>query len=210
MTASLARVSLGTALGAAALIAVLPLVQPGFDPTWQFLSEHALAPAGWLMNLAFACLALSLWAFALVLSRQKPSGLVWVGLILAAISGVGMALGAVFNTDPHGVAEADRTVAGFWHLVGGQLNLTPFAALLVTLGRRKTLPRGPWLISLGLVVLVFVAVGLFVSSAAAGQFGPGSLTGLWGRLMLGTYLAWQVVVLVPLVQTEAARNKTNP
>jgi Protein of unknown function (DUF998) len=89
-----------TSAAAAALwliiITLLPFTKPGLDPRTRMISEYAREPHGWIMQLAFLCMALScsvlaaaIWALPLLL-----------GPALLTICSVGFAGAGIFVTDP--------------------------------------------------------------------------------------------------------------
>jgi hypothetical protein len=185
------------------LIATLHILQPEVDPSWGFISEYSLGRFGYLMNVAFLCLAVSL--VALTLSLLTQAARIWgrIGLGLTALSAVGMLLGGLFNADPASTPPDRLSSSGTLHNLGGLLNVTPFAALFLSISLLR-LPawrpaRGALL---GLLAVTFASVIAFVAAAAAsgGQLGPSTHVAICGRLMLLTYLAWQIVASVHTVR----------
>ena len=60
------------------LLALLHVIKPDIEPSWNFISEYQVGHFGWLMSLAFVSLALS--CSVLVdrsLERGKPCGKDW-------------------------------------------------------------------------------------------------------------------------------------
>jgi hypothetical protein len=195
-TRTAAVVAIVTAGTAAAALLVLHLLRPDLDPTWRFVSEYALGPFGFVMTVAFLAIAAASAGLVALMWGQARTVTGRIGAVLAAISGLGMLIAAVFPTDPITTPADEATLSGTLHLVGGQLNLTPFAILLLTIGLRSARDWRPVLPALWAIVAVDLAVTVgFVATAATATdgFGPGVLSALLGRGMLAAYLAWVVV-----------------
>ena len=191
-----ATIGVAAAAAFAVLLGLLHIIQPELDPTWRFVSEYALGRAGWLMTVAFLALAVACVSVVALYWGQARTVVGRIGVALAGLSGLGLLIAAVFPTDPITTAPQDATLNGTLHLVGGQLNLTPFAILLITIGLGRFVVwhavRGRlWVI----VALALAAAIGFTSTAAAsaGAFGPGVYTGLFGRIMLLAFAIWVIV-----------------
>lgn len=63
-----------------ALLGLLHVLEPAFDPRWRFVSEYALGRYGWLMSIAFVALAVSLAAGALAVRRDVHDWIGYLGL----------------------------------------------------------------------------------------------------------------------------------
>ena len=108
-TAATSRTAACLSFAAAAaflvLLAVLHLLKPGLDPSWRMVSEYEIGRHGWVMRLAFLCLACVCVAlFAAVRSRVWTTG-GEVGLAFLLLSALGMTVAAVFASDPITVAR---------------------------------------------------------------------------------------------------------
>jgi hypothetical protein len=202
-----AMISRVSTISGGLLLLLLHFLKPEVNWQWQFISEYALGRFGFMMNLVFFALAVGLLAHACALWFHARSITGRIGIVLTVVSATGMAIGALFNTDPAGIPYAEMTQSGVLHNIGGQLNLTPFAALFLTISLRRN-PR--WKGSMRKLVvatiLVFLMVGCFIVSAAGAKaaFGPGTFTGLFGRLMLCVYLIWQLLSATPLLAKESS------
>lgn len=191
-----ATIGVAAAAAFAGLLLLLHLIQPQLDPTWRFVSEYALGPAGWLMTAAFLALALACAGVVALYWGQASTVVGRIGVVLAGLSGLGLLIAAVFPTDPITTAPQDATPSGTLHQVGGQLNLTPFAILLITIGLGRFAAWRAVRGRLWLIVTIALAAAIgFTSTAAvsAGTFGPGVYTGLFGRIMLLAFAAWVIV-----------------
>ncbi|WP_018268507.1 DUF998 domain-containing protein [Methylosinus sp. LW4] len=103
------------------ILAVLHVVRPDLDPSWRFISEYELGPLGWLMHVAFICLAVGAAGVAFAVVSQARSIASYVGTALLLISAAGMALARVVAPD-----SKSRI-----HDIGAMLDLVPFAALAI-------------------------------------------------------------------------------
>lgn len=179
------------------LFALLHVIQADLDPTWRFASEYALGTAGFLMPLAFLALAVSSVCLVVLLWHRARGIIGRIGTVLIGVSGAGMALAAIFPTDPITTPDSEATLSGTMHQVGGLLNLTPYAVLLLTISLSRTAPWKPirrhlWIVT----ALALVATIGFMATAAAATdgFGPGVYTGLFGRIILIAYAVWVAVI----------------
>jgi hypothetical protein len=195
-TRTAAVVAIIAAGAAAAALLLLHLLRPDLDPTWRFVSEYALGPFGFVMTVAFLAIAAASAALVTLMWGQARTATGRIGAVLAAISGLGMLISAAFPTDPITTPADEFTLSGTLHAVGGQLNLTPFAILFLTIGLRRARDWRPVLPALWAIVAVALAVTVgFIATAATASdgFGPGVLTALLGRGMLAAYLAWVIL-----------------
>lgn len=204
-TAIFARISVVSSALGLGLLLLLHFIQPNLSPLSGFISQYAVGKFGILMNVVFLSFAISLACFAMSYRSLSPSRLLRTGVVLACISAIGMLLGALFNTDSADIMRASPTTTGMLHNIGGQLNLTPFVALLVTFGVRHVDAVKPlWrrMLTISVVVLSFTLGFVITVAWSEGDFGPGSITALFGRLMLVSYFIWQYVALKCLLKNE--------
>jgi hypothetical protein len=197
-----ARLSFAAAATFVVLLAALHFIKPGLDPSWHFISEYAIGRHGWIMVLAFLALALGYVALFVAIRSQTRNIVGKIGLALLLVSALGLAIAAIFTTDPITVSKDAATTEGGLHNLGGALGIAmPFAAALV--GWRLT--RNPawssakrpllWATGLALVAFLvsFVSVGVMVSQSG-GKFGPDVLVGWPNRFEIVAYSAWLMVV----------------
>jgi hypothetical protein len=69
------------------IIVLLHFIKPELDPRTRMISEYAREPRGWIMQLAFFCMAASCWVLAAATWALQPI----VGPVLLAACGVGLA-----------------------------------------------------------------------------------------------------------------------
>jgi hypothetical protein len=125
------------------------------------------------------------------------SGALFVVLLRTGLAGLGVAafgllIAAVFSTDPATTAAADQTWHGRLHILGASLDYTPVAALLVSFGLARHPAWRP------VRARLFATAGLTLLALAAfmatlpydGVVGPDSRAGLFGRILLVSYVGW--------------------
>ena len=184
------------------LLAGLHLIKPELDPSWRFISEYAIGDYGWIMVSAFLSLALSYITLFIALRSQIRTIAGWLGLALLLVSAAGLAIAAIFTTDPITAGREAMTTEGKLHSLGGTLGFAmPFAAVLISWG----LARNPawssvrrslfWSAALALVgfLVSFLSLGVLLSQSG-GEFGPGVLVGWPTRFEMLTYCTWLMVV----------------
>jgi Protein of unknown function (DUF998) len=173
------------------LLAALHILRPDLDPSWRFISEYELGDFGWVMRVAFFCLALSCGSLCVAVVSQVRGVTGYLGLALLLLAAFGMTLAGIFVPDPINKI----------HEVGAMLDHLPFAALLISwsLSRneawssaRRTLRWTAGLPLLGLVCFV-VAMGVMLPRNC-GQPGPEVLVGWPNRIMILAHCAWLMPV----------------
>jgi hypothetical protein len=178
------------------ILLMLHLLEPEYDPTWRFISEYALGQYGWLMNLDFFLAALGSLSFMIAAWEETKSVTGRIGQVLLGISALGMAIAAMFTTDPITTPAGEMTESGSMHALGGQLNLTPLAVLFLTLSIHKRegwkQVRLPMQITATLTLIIMLAFAVSVG-AAQGEFGPGVYAGLFGRLLMVGFGSWILI-----------------
>lgn len=217
LAAAVATITLAAAGLYAALLLALHVLEPELDPRWRFISEYALGRVGWVMTLTFALIAVALIGACLtVLPHVRLAG--WIGILILVVAAAGMVVAAAFPTDPMTSPVADHPTATFtgqMHELGASLDYSPVGMLLISI----SLARHPaWrsrraiLFATAGVALVLTVAFVAVTVAqrpADGVFGPGTIAGLVGRLLILSYAAWLVplaahaiaLALMPLRQT---------
>ena len=199
------------------LLAVLHLIKPGLDPSWRFISEYAIGDYGWMMVLAFLSLAVGYVSLFVAIRSQLRTIAGRIGLALLLVSALGLAIAAVFTTDPITVSEDAVTTAGTLHNLGGTLGIAmPFAAALVG----WKLARNPawysarrsllWATGLAVVAFLFsfVSLGVMVSRSG-GEFGPNVPVGWPNRIEIVVYSVWLMVVAWQAIRVSSGRRFTD-
>jgi len=196
ISALAARLSVISSLFFVIILGSLHFLEPEFDPTWRFISEYALGNFGWLMHLAFGLLAVSLISAGIVTLSQARNITGYIGLVILGLSAIGIIVAAIFATDPISVSPDDATFSGKIHSIGATLDYTPVAALLISFALAR---NEAWKV---IQVRLFVTAGITIIIMALfilqiphdGQFGPDVLVGLFGRILIVSYLGWILIV----------------
>lgn len=195
--ATLARISLATGILYVFLLLVLHLIEPEFNPTWRFISEYSLGQFGLVMNLVLLSYSISIICLGLAIFSQVRTVLGYIGLLLLAISAVGILTAGLFNTDPITTEQANATFSGQMHILGATLDFSPFAMLLLafSLGRNQVWNpiKKRLLIIASIPILLTI---LFIMSIPPDyKFGPNVYTGMIGRFLFISYFLWILVVV---------------
>src|SRR5215217_5372545 len=151
------------------LLATLHFIKPELDPSWRMVSEYEIGRYGWVMVLAFLSLAFScISLFVAIRSQIRTTG-GRIGLFLLLVSALGMAIAAIFTSDPITASQDDLTTHGNLHGVGALLGIPsfPIAATLISLSlawnRAWSPARRSLLWTVGLVWITLLVFILFVA-----------------------------------------------
>jgi hypothetical protein len=181
------------------LVIALHFLKPGLDPSWRLISEYELPPAGWIMALAFLCLAGGCLTLVIATRPSTPTIAGHVGQTLLVIVSLGLAVAAIFTTDP--ITTPTATLSGNVHNAAAYLVILgfPIAAYLIS----RALKRQPAWASARrrltwLTLLTWGGLIAFVGSALImaddGMLGPNVLVGWPNRVMMITYTLWVLAV----------------
>ena len=163
-----------------ALVCVLHLTQPDYNPTRQLMSELALGEHGWLMLPAFICLAAAPLSLAWGLSRLRRAALPRSLLVLAGLGYLGA-----------GLLPLDRSVEGHIACVALAFVAVVLAMCLLPAALPTRFGGATRLASWGL------AAGTAASVLLGGTFVP---TGVAQRLAAACVAAWFCLIGVELVR----------
>lgn len=182
-----ARLCFATSAAFILLLGALHILKPDLDPVWRFISEYELGAYGWMMRLAFFCLATSCISLFVAIVSQVCGVVGYLGLALLMLAVFGMTLAGIFVPD-----RVNRL-----HEVGAMLDHLPFAALFInwSLSRNKRWSTGRsmlrWTAGLPLIGLVIFIVSMGIMRPRnGGQPGPGVLVGWPNRIMILAHCAW--------------------
>jgi hypothetical membrane protein len=137
------------AAGFVAVVSILHVLQPGYDPVHQLMSELALGPYGWAMFLAFALIAGSTLSLGLGIAGVQRAPVLQAVLAVAALGFVGA-----------GVFPLGR--ASEWHI---SLIAVAFVAVVLAMYLLPTLSAArfggnagkvSWLLAAGTALGVFL------------------------------------------------------
>jgi hypothetical protein len=194
-----ARVACAAAATFLVLLAALHVLKPEFDPSWRMISEYEIGRYGWVMMLAFLSLAFSHVCLVVALRAQVPTLGGTIGLILLLVSALGMAIAAIFTTDPITIAAGAVTPSGTMHGLGFFLGIptVPIATTLLSISLARN-PAWAWarrslFWMTGLVWLSLAVFGLSILTLFKGTFGPDVPIGWQNRLVMLAYSGWVIV-----------------
>ena len=195
-----ARLAASAGLAFLALLALLHVLKPELDPSWRMVSEYEIGRHGWLMTVAFLCLAVGTAAIVPAVRHDVTDRAGRVGLVFLAISAIGMVMGGIFVSDPITAAKDELTTHGNLHGVGTMLGIPGFVVASVLIGR--SLRRNPrWADARRAVTwstrLVWLSVLAFVASMAVmydGEFDADVVIGWQNRLAVVAFAVWVVTI----------------
>jgi hypothetical protein len=188
MTAALAFLSTIAAILWLGIIVLLHFVKPELDPRTRMISEYAREPRGWIMQLAFFCMAASCWALAAATWTLQSI----VGPTLLAVCGAGFAGAGVFITDPVSPTERAQTQSGALHVLFafGVMLIFPVAATLMSADMAESASGAAtraWLLALS--ILTWIGLFSFVGAVLRSRRRPAPI-GYFERFLVVTYTAW--------------------
>jgi hypothetical protein len=194
------------------LLLALHFVKSDLDPSWHFISEYAIGPYGWMMQLAFLALALANMATWWTIRTELSGVSGWIGSAMFLMGTLGVVLGAVFVTDPINSPLEVQTISGNLHNVGGALGLLGFVGTVILSWRllRSETWRTVRLtvgIATTLLVLGFLVAFVSIATLAAknnGVFSPDTPVGWPNRIGILAACLWLGII------TTAAQRKTRP
>ena len=167
-----------------ACVVALHLIRRRVSPIERPLSEYALGPNGWLMDIAFATSAGGFTALAIFLagSRGRPR-LVPAALVVAAVA---LVLSAVYRLD-----ASDDTEDAIHRWASGAAAAAVVVAA-VGWSVAGTGRRGPWRRGIDRPI-AFLALALAMLGPALHDT---LLTGIHQQLVWAALIAWSVVVAI--------------
>ncbi len=187
VVATYALIAVGLAV---ALVAVLHLVEPEYDPSWRMLSEYSLGRFGWVMRIAFMAAGTGVIAAAMVLPDSAWLGR--AGLVLVAFG----PLGAAFvDTDPITTPRQQMSRRSNVHAALGSLFILgfPIAATLAGLGAAGDANLG-WILAVASIAPWLVLawfLGTSVRHARPDGVGAADVPIGWpNRASMLVYLGW--------------------
>ena len=185
-------------------LASLHVLQPQLGVGDSMISQYALGPNGWVMNLCFASFAAGSLCLLVALAGQAKGILGRIGLVFLFLAAIGTASGGLFNMDPTTTDQSQMSFSGQMHGlafmagVPGEL----LASLLLSLVlRSKPGWNGAALLIVTAAVwlsLVVMAVNL-IGWMQAGATGP-AFFGVPNRTFMIAYALWMIVASWPLAR----------
>ena len=209
-----ARLSMAATLLFLVLLLALHIIEPQFAPSWRMVSEYATGSYGWVMTLAFLCMACACVTLFIAMRPQIVTRAGKIGLGFLVATAVGLAMAAAFPMDPITASPSAGTLHGMLHGIASIIGLPslPIAALLTA----RSLVRNPaWETAkrslivaahctwISLVVMVLL---LAIQLPLAGGFGPTVWVGWANRLVMVVYSGWLLTAAWYALQTSKQRS----
>jgi hypothetical protein len=208
------QVSVASRLAAAGVFAValiivaLHAIKPELEPSWRFISEYAIGRHGWIMELAFMIWAASCAALALALRREVRTFLGRAGVAVLLIVASALVAAGLFAQDPVTAGPEEITTSGTIHAIASMIGIPgiPVAAMLISSSLWRSNPAWTpyrstimWPAHATWISLALMAIYLMWEVPRAGGFNAEVWAGLMNRLVVATYLAWQMAVAYRLI-----------
>jgi len=209
----LASISVGTAATFVVLLAALHGLEPEIEESWRFISEYQLGRWGWLMSVAFLCLAVSGAALVVLLRSQVRTVGGRIGLVLLGVGTLGFLLGGVFRSDSS--TATSGTPAGAIHNLGAVLGgFIPLAAYLLAWSLARTVAWRPhraalWWVTVPAIIANVASIWQQVVLAGGGMRpGPTVAIGWPNRFLVVAMAAW-LLSMALLIRTVAKQDPTS-
>ena len=194
-----ATLSFAAAAAFLVLLAALHVIKSEMDPSWNMISQYENGRFGWIMQVAFLCLALSCASLVVAIGSQVRNIVGRIGLGLLVIAATGMTIAAFAVTDAITTREAERTAQGNLHGLGFAIGVPSVTIGIVLLS--LSLRRNPawasfrqallWIAQLPWVALAATLATIIVLLPRhGGKFGPGVFVGFPNRLFIIACCVW--------------------
>jgi hypothetical protein len=180
------------------ILTTLHFIKPDLKPSTTLVSEYAIKPRSWIMQVAFYCMAIGCFAFVLAAWSYAS----YIGLILLAVVGFGFAGAGIFITDPAFIGKGGQTTSGKLHVFFAFLVifLFPVMATIVSISLNGNLVWQSvhvWLfVLLGLVWLSLVTFIIVSGLRVNNESAP---VGYSERFLVAAYSIWLLVVSATLI-----------
>ncbi len=205
------NISVFSAILAIVLTVIAHFINTEIDPSWQPISETALGNNGWVMNIAFLLMALSIVFFILQSKKCYTNLGGKIGKVFLAISAIGFLLAGFFNTDPAILPQEQATTSGLIHSIGaGFLGFLVIASLLFAWVFIKNPNYKKYKVPILLMtVLLWVSETYVIMDMATelpknnGNLGPNVLIGWSGRIVMLFCVLWLITISL---QTKKYKN----
>ncbi len=186
-------------------ILILQILEPSVNLFHGYVSNYANSRYGWLFTITIIIHGLTNLGIAYGINLTFPRYRFWVklGLILFAISSVGIVLAGLFPTDGAGV----RTLAGKLHtaIATGSFVVEPLALALLAYEFSKE----SWWRSYAFPTALFALGGTLVLAWLAVSIYRHIVPGFSERLALIVFLLWEILTARRLVVFKEASNTYN-
>ena len=168
------------------LVGWLHVIKPEMSPSWRFVSEYAIGRHGWVMTLAFFAWAVSCATLAVALRARVSTRAGRIGRVILFIVSASLVVAGLFDQDPVTSRPEDATTHGLVHAIASIVGVPGIPLAAVLIGGRFA--HATWL------SLAVMAGYLSIAVPHAGGFGPDVFAGWTNRLVVLSYLAWQISI----------------
>ncbi len=177
-----------------AILIVLHVLCPEFDPLRQFMSEYAVGDYGWLLTIALVAVVIGCAALTIVVYRAYPPPFrSRIGVLCLGVASLASLL-VIFPVDmqPLDLRGETLTTNVRIHLFGGFVAVLAIFAAMFFISIRLTrydLLTGPYRMLLVLAILapIFFLAQLFIFDILLG------LVGLAQRILVAIIQTWLIV-----------------
>jgi hypothetical protein len=209
-----ALIAAASAMAVALIVVALHAIKPEFEPSWRFISEYAIGPHGWIMKLTFLIWSAGCFALALALRHEVTALPGKLGIAVLFVVALALIPAGLFAQDPVTAKPEELTASGQIHAFASMIGVPgiPIAAMLTSTSLWRTNPAWrPYRLSIMATAhatwVSFVAMGIYMVWALprTGGFNPELWAGWMNRLVVATYLVWQLTVACRLMMIGRAR-----
>jgi hypothetical protein len=182
------------------IIVLLHFTKSELDPRTRMISEYAREPRGWIMQLAFFCMALSCGALAIAIWALP----LLLGPALLFLCSVGFAGAGIFVTDPISLAQRAQTRSGALHVMFAFAVIVIFPIMTTVVdigvaGKGTSISARYWLPALS--VLPWTGFFIFIGATLISGRRPRTPLGYCERFLVLTYSLWLVAIALMLALT---------
>jgi hypothetical protein len=180
------------------IIGMLHFIKPELDPRTRMISEYACGSGGWIMELAFFCMAVSCWALAVATWTLESL----VGPALLVVCGFGFVGAGIFVTDPVRPIERTQTLAGALHILFAFAVMLIFPVMATCVSwnvseRAAGAMTRIWL--LALAASTWAGLLGFIAATVRSLRRPATSIGYFERILVVAYTVWLTVAALTTV-----------
>lgn len=196
----LSAVTIGCVIAFIILVVILHIVRQDYDPVKRFISEYAVGPYGWIMQIASYMLSLTTLALAMGLWRKGfKSGRSQLGVISLGISSGGEIVAGSFPVDLQGTP---LTLVGIVHLVASFITLISLFLAMAVFGRKfRKDPDWVGISSPSVTLAVLAPMSLIAITVC---FVPLGIPGIGQWFLFLAITAWLCLVAIRLRKVSVA------
>jgi hypothetical protein len=176
------------------IIGLLHLIKPELDPRTRTISEYARGRRGWIMQIAFFCMAVSCLALAAATWKSQRI----IGPTLLVLCGVGFAGAGLFTTDPVLPMERAQTSSGALHILFAFAVMLTFPVMATFVAASLAGTAG-WVWLLALTALTWVGLLSFIFAMLRSVGRPETAIGYSERFLVLTFTLWLVAIALAMI-----------